>query len=183
METRLIQLLDECRTEAVRQPERAVDVRLYDLLYHVYQCLRGTVTLALLLTIAAPLAAQDWTRWAREHHATLTTPPADWRGWWDDLAARCECTPAVRFDELQVWVVEAEALELPKPYEAEAAGGFWLYDGTLVFARRYMSHHGAVQHEMLHAMLGALNAKAPDGHPAIFRRLGLDAAWLRLGAR
>jgi len=78
-----------------------------------------------------------------------------------------------------VWVIDRDDFELPRPTRGFFAGA-WLYDGVIVISSRYLRNEGLVEHEMLHAALGPKFAVG-NGHPPIFRKLGLDAAWLRVG--
>jgi hypothetical protein len=142
---------------------------------HTNPILRSLVLLAVTAAgalLAAPrLRAQQQPTasmaWAVSTHRASTwfAAPPEYRGWWDDLVAACECKPAVSFDLVAFQRLPGNTFACDDRHRCY--GAFVQGYNVLFIAAAHLRDRLVVEHEMLHAILGRAD------HPPIFRSLGL----------
>jgi hypothetical protein len=79
------------------------------------------------------------------------TPPPEYRTWWQDVAAHCDCDPATTFEHLLWYEVPGETFACGGPDRCAAGRDA---DDIILLAHRWVRSVAVVQHEMLHALLG-----------------------------
>ena len=124
-----------------------------------------------LLVLATPAFAQGPTITPADAAPLFATsqqflPPVEYDTWWDELVAACECAPATNLADLIWRETPADSFLCPGVTD-QGCTGQWLASGDVFLARGYWTVQRAVQHEMLHAILGR------GDHPIIFRILDL----------